>query len=440
MRASTKPCCHNATQYDIVIPQCNQKCRAPLSRMYWWASTRPARINPECISYAVHVPTVLVTAFEPSGDAHAAPLVRALRALAPDVRVVGWGGPKMRAAGCEMAGETARDGAMTLVGLKKIAEVRRIVADIRTWAAANPVDVHVPVDSPAANWHIASWMKHHGRGAAGGSRVVNLVAPQLWAWAPWRIRKWRRTSDAILCLLPFEEQWFRSRGVRAHFIGHPVLGEPVSPDALLRAKTFPTGAPKLLLLPGSRSSEVRANMPLMLEVFRAVARTRPDLVGLVMAANDGLLPLVRAAARGGAWPSNLHVASNDPDAAIAWCDCALNVSGTVSLDLAHQSKPMVALYRTGFVKAAGSAVVLLTPHRLLPNIIARREIVPEFIPHAGGAGPLLRALEPLLDDAARRARVARDLDAVTRSFEGHDPGREAAEVVLGFIDRASGRA
>jgi lipid A disaccharide synthetase len=85
-------------------------------------------------------------------------------------------------------------------------------------------------------------------------------------------------------------------------------------------------------------------------------------------------------------------------------------------------------------------VVLLTPHRLLPNIIARREIVPEFIPHAGGTGPLLRALEPLLDDGSQRARVARDLHAVTRCFEGHDPGREAAEVVLGFLDVSSGRA
>ncbi|MFM8732025.1 MAG: lipid-A-disaccharide synthase, partial [Phycisphaerales bacterium] len=165
------------------------------------------------------MPTVLVTAFEPSGDAHAAPLVRALRAQAPDVRVVGWGGPRMREAGCEMAGETARDGAMTLVGLRKIMEVRRTVREIRAWAAANPVDVHVPVDSPAANWHIASWMKRHGRGADGGSRVVNLVAPQLWAWAPWRNRKWRRTSAAILCLLPFEEAWFRAGGVRAHFVG-----------------------------------------------------------------------------------------------------------------------------------------------------------------------------------------------------------------------------
>jgi lipid-A-disaccharide synthase len=379
------------------------------------------------------VPTVLVTAFEPSGDAHAAPLVRALLAMAPDVRVVGWGGPRMREAGCEMAGETARDGAMTLVGLKKIQEVRRIVADIRAWAAKNPVDVHVPVDSPAANWHIATWMKQHGRGSAGGSRVVNLVAPQLWAWAPWRIRKWRRTSDAILCLLPFEEAWFRERGVRAHFIGHPVLGEPVGADAAVRAAAFPQGSPKLLLLPGSRSSEVRANMPRMLEVFRAVSRTRPGLAGVVMAANEALVPLVRASARGAAWPANLHVAHSDPDAAIAWCDCALNVSGTVSLDLAHQRKPMVAVYWTGRIKVVGGTVVLLTPDRLLPNIVAGRRIVPEFVPYAGGIGPVVRALEPFLDDPAARARVARELDAVTRTFEGHDPGREAAEVVLGFI-------
>ena len=381
------------------------------------------------------MPTVLVTAFEPSGDAHAAPLVRALRSRAPDVRIVGWGGPRMREAGCEMAGETARDGAMTLVGLRKILEVRRTVREIRAWAAANPVDVHVPVDSPAANWHIASWMKRHGRGAAGGSCVVNLVAPQLWAWAPWRIRKWRRTSDAILCLLPFEEAWFRARGVRAHFVGHPVLAHPVDEAARARAGSLPQGAPRLLLLPGSRSSEVRANMPRMLEAFRAVSASRPGLAGVVMAANESLVPLVRAAARGGAWPANLHVAHGDPDAAIAWCDCALNVSGTVSLDLVHQRKPMVAVYWTAWWKVLVSSLILTMRDRLLPNIVAGRRIVPEFVPCSGGTGPVVRALAPLLDDPAARARIAADLDAVARRFEGHDPGRESAGVVIGFLGR-----
>jgi len=381
------------------------------------------------------VPTVLVTAFEPSGDAHAAPLVRALRERAPDVRVVGWGGPRMREAGCELVGETARDGAMTLVGLKKIREVRRIVHEIRAWVASNPVDVHVPVDSPAANWHIAWWMKERGRGPAGGSRVVNLVAPQLWAWAPWRIRKWRRTSDAILCLLPFEEAWFRARGVRAQFVGHPVLSRPIDSGAAARAARFPQGTGRLLLLPGSRSSEVRANMPRMLDAFRAVSRGRPGLVGLVMAANESLVPLVRAGARRGRWPAGLHVAHGDPDAAIAWCDCALNVSGTVSLDLAHQRKPMVAVYWTGFTKVVGGSVLLTMPNRLLPNIVAGRRIVPEFVPWAGSNGPVVRALARYLDEPRARERTARDLDAVARLFEGHDPGREAAGVVLGFLDR-----
>ncbi len=381
------------------------------------------------------MPTVLVTAFEPSGDAHAAPLVRALRESAPGVRVVGWGGPRMRDAGCELVGETARDGAMTLVGLRKILEVRRIVREIRAWVAANPVDVHVPVDSPAANWHIASWMKRHGRGAAGGSRVVNLVAPQLWAWAPWRIRKWRRTSDAIMCLLPFEEEWFRSRGVNAVFVGHPVLAHPVDDAARARAAALPAGGPRLLLLPGSRSSEVRANMPRMLEAFRTASAARPRLTGLVMAANEALVPLVREAARGAAWPANLHVAHGDPDAAIAWCDCALNVSGTVSLDLAHQRKPMVAVYWVGWFRALASRLILTMPDRLLPNIVAGRRIVPEFVPYAGGTGPVVRALEPFLDDPAARERTARALDAVARRFEGHDPGREAAEVVRGFLPR-----
>jgi lipid A disaccharide synthetase len=93
----------------------------------------------------------------------------------------------------------------------------------------------------------------------------------------------------------------------------------------------------------------------------------------------------------------------------------------------------VAVYWTGRIKVVGGTVVLLTPDRLLPNIVAGRRIVPEFVPYAGGIGPVVRALEPFLDDPAARARVARELDAVTRTFEGHDPGREAAEVVLGFI-------
>lgn len=379
--------------------------------------------------------TILVTAFEPSGDAHAAPLVAALRRLAPELRVVGWGGPRMRAAGCEMAGETARDGAMALGSLAKIASVRRTVHSIRDWARTQPVAVHVAVDSPAANWHIAWWMKRER-----GAKVVNLVAPQLWAWAPWRIRKWRRTSDLMLCLLPFEEEWFRQRGVNARFVGHPVLSVPIDDAVQARARAFGMEGRRLLLLPGSRSNEVRDNMHHMLRIYAAAARTRPDLRGLVMAANERLVPLVRDAQRKAGlteWPRGLQVAHGDAEAAIAWCDGALNVSGTVSLDLAHQRKAMVAVYWTGWLAYLVGRLVLRTPNRLLPNIVAGRRIVPEFVPWAGGIQQPLACVERMLDDAALRARTAGDLDGVARTFEGHDPGVEAAEGVLGVLRGAA---
>lgn len=330
-----------------------------------------------------------------------------------------------------MVGETARDGTMALGSFAKILSVRRTVHSIRAWAASQSIDVHVPVDSPAANWHIAWWMKRH-RGAS----VVNLVAPQLWAWAPWRIRKWRRTSDLILCLLPFEEEWFRSRGVPARFIGHPVLSVPIGQDQLARAARYPRAGRRLLLLPGSRSNEVRDNMHHMLRIYAEVAGARPDVAGLVMAANEDLVPLVRAAQeRAGLheWPARLEVASGDAEGAIAWCDGALNVSGTVSLDLAHQRKPMVAVYWASWFAMLGAGLLLRTPHRLLPNIVAGRRIVPEFIPYRGEIGPVAAEVARMLDDAALRERTARALDGVARAFEGHAPGPEAAHGVLEIL-------
>lgn len=354
--------------------------------------------------------------------------------MAPQVRVVGWGGPRMKSAGCELFGETARDGTMALGSLAKISSVRTTVHAIRAWASANRVDVHVPVDSPAANWHVAWWMKRRR-----GVKVANLVAPQLWAWAPWRIRKWRRTSDVIMCLLPFEEQWFKPRGVDAVFVGHPVLSNSIDESVHTRAGAFPTPPGtkrKLLLLPGSRSNEVRDNMAKMLRVYADVTATRPDVAGLVMAANDGLLHLIRESylvAGLPKWPETLAIAHGDAEAAIAWCDCALNVSGTVSLDLAHQRKPMVGVYWTGWFSALIARCILNTPHRLLPNIVAGKRVVQEFVPYAGSTAPVAAEVARLLDDATLRAKIASDLDGVARQFEGHNPGLESAAVVLRLL-------
>ena len=153
--------------------------------------------------------TVLFTAFEPSGDAHAAPVVKALRGLAPDLFVAAWGGPKLHEAGATVIERSADDGAMGLSALSRMGAVRRHAAAIDRWRSQHRVTVHVPVDSPAANFPIARRFKR------SGVRVCHLVAPQLWAWGAWRLNKLRRCTDCVLCLLPFEEKWFRDRQISA---------------------------------------------------------------------------------------------------------------------------------------------------------------------------------------------------------------------------------
>ena len=370
---------------------------------------------------------VLFTAQEPSGDAHAAPVIARLRAAYPDIEPVAWGGPKMAAAGATMLGRTADDGVMGLAGISKVAEVKRLHDEIVAWARANPVAVHMPVDSPSANYPLCARLRPLG------ARIVNLVAPQLWAWAPWRIRKVRRLSDVMLCLLPFEEEWFRSRGVTAKFVGHPVLSKPLElARCAEEAKRLPQGSPRVLLLPGSRSSEVRRNGRLLADIFALVRAAMPGARAVAVASNEANAQRFRAEL-GDQVPEGVDIVVSGREVSLegslAWCDLALAVSGTVSLDCTRQAKPMIGVYRTSLPEALGAKLVIRAPSLLLPNILAGRRIVPEFVPYAGNARPIADEALAILGDHARSARIERDLRAVADQFLGRDPAPIVAEIV-----------
>lgn len=366
---------------------------------------------------------VLFTAMEPSGDAHAAPVIAQLRAEFPDIEPVAYGGPRMEAAGATMLGRTADDGVMGLAGFTKIASVRAFHNRVVEWVDSNPVAVHMPVDSPSANYPLCARLKPKG------VKVVNLVAPQLWAWAPWRIGKVRRLSDALLCLLPFEEEWFRSRGVVAKFVGHPVLSTPLDEAKLAdEASHLPSGAPRILLLPGSRSSEVRRNAKLLADAFTIIRTSMPKATALVVGSNESNANLFRDLL-GGTLPYGVHRNVGGIDAGVAWCDLAIAVSGTVSLDCARQAKPVIGVYRTSAIEAWGAKLILNAPHLLLPNIIAGRRIVPEFVPYAGGAAPIGLAALELLNNGVRMQRTRDELKSVAASFGTRDSARIGAAVV-----------
>lgn len=372
------------------------------------------------------VGALIITAFEPSGDAHAAPLIEILRERVPWLRIYAWGGPKMEAAGATLIENTTESAAMGLGAISRIFKVRKQVASIRRWSKQYRVLGHVAVDSPAANFPICKTMRKQG------ARVVHLVAPQLWAWGRWRTPKLRRLTDLVLCLLPFEEEFFTHRQIPAKFIGHPMINRTLDArEVQSQAAGLPQGTPRVAIFPGSRTQEVKANLPLLVKAFNELQGRHSGMAGLIVASTPAMAQMIKKKIK--VFPTGLHMTVGLVDAAVMWCDLALCVSGTISLQIASQRKPMVAVYKTGIISWLGSKVLLRTPYCLLPNIIAGREIVPEFIPHIGGPGPIVREASRYLSDSKHGAVQAEELSRVCARFANKRPGKEAARWIIKLL-------
>lgn len=372
-------------------------------------------------------PIILFTAFEPSGDDHASAVIAALRERWPHADIRAWGGPKMEAAGATIIARTGDDAVMGMPGLAKIQEHRRINADIARWIAQNPVAVHVPVDSPAANFPVCAITR------PAGAKVVHLVAPQLWAWGPWRIRKLRRLTDHVLCLLPFEETWFRERGVRATFIGHPLFDHAPDNGTLDAAiEGWPDGSPRIALMPGSRPGEMKGNFCLLLAAYNRLAREHPNMRGVIAATRPQVEPVLRQLAKDAQleWPDSLVIRFGATDAVVRWCDLALVVSGTVTLQIARQHRPMVIVYKSSrLLWSLVARWIIRTPFFTLPNLVAGREIVPELVPHFGGSDPIADRAVELLENPDAYANQKRDLASIADRFRGHHAATEAAAII-----------
>lgn len=380
---------------------------------------------------------LLFTAFEPSGDEHAAWVIAELKRRHPDLPIHAWGGPRMEQAGATIVERTGDDAVMGMPGIKKIIEHQRINQRVEAWLARNPVRALIPVDSPAANGPICAIAKDKGL------KVVHLIAPQIWAWGRWRIHKLRRLTDLVLCVLPFEASFFERRRVPARFIGHFLFDRPRSAKELdLRSATFGDGRPRIAMMPGSRPDELTRHFPILLTAFRTLSKMYPGASGVVAATSDAVAAQLRSMAemRGG-WPEGLRIVVRDTDAVIHWCDLALVKSGTVTLQVARGGKPMVVFYKkSNPVFFLMARAVLSTRVFSLPNVLARERIVPEFIPHYGGAGPIVQAANRLLSDPNVAERQRQDIERILAPFRGRDAASSAAdaiEEVVGLCEPAA---
>jgi len=337
-------------------------------------------------------PRILVSAGEPSGDLHGAEVVAALRERFPGATIEGVGGPRMAAAGARLVFPMERLSAM---GIAEI--VRRIPAHLELYRQLKAGfregrwSLYLPIDYPG--FHLRA-----GAAARGaGMPVLYYIPPQLWAWRPGRARRLAAAADRLAVVLPFEPAFFETVGLEATYVGHPLLDRPPAPTraAARQALGLAPDARVLALFPGSREQEVSSHW----ETFRAVgeqvrAEGRCDAV-VVAATPAGTYP--------GAGAAQLR---DDPRLVLAAADACLAKSGTTTLEAALADVPMAVAYRVHpLTYAVGKRLVTVSWVSLV-NLIAEREVVPEFLQDAMTVPALVEAMRGLLapDHPVRQAQ------------------------------------
>jgi lipid-A-disaccharide synthase len=372
---------------------------------------------------------------EPSGDLHGANFIRELRRLHPDADCVGFGGDRMRAAGCQLLYPLCD---LAVVGLLRVlTNLHRFVRLLRqadqAFAQQRP-DAVVLIDYPGFNFQLAR------RAHARGIPVFWFVPPQLWAWAGWRAKKVRRWVDRVLCTLPFEEAWYRERGVEATFIGHPYFDELTEQQlnaAFVEAEQERPGT-VVGLLPGSRDQEVAQNLDTLVSAARHIHAARPDTRFLVTCLRGDQRDRVAARLHGCGLPVDVH-AGRTPEI-IHLAHSCLAVSGSVSLELLYRQKPSVVVYYVNRGWFLAARLLLTCRYISLVNLLANREVFPEsagyrFDPGAIG-GPVVRWLNDPAAYAATCAELRELRDRI--SYPGACQ-RAAREVVATLEGKKDGR-
>jgi lipid-A-disaccharide synthase len=353
---------------------------------------------------------VFIVAGEPSGDTYAADLAASLARLCPGSTITGVGGPKMSAAGVRLVADLVSDPVMGVWPVvRRTPQFFRLYRDLLVRFDEDPPDVVVGVDYPGLNLRLARAAK------ARGVPFVMYVAPQVWAWAPWRTRKLARDVSRVLCILPFEEALFRAGGAQAAFVGHPLfehLAKRTRDDAFGAALRADLGdAPLVALLPGSRRAEVRGNFPILLDAAARVAAMRPRTRFVVPLAAERLRPLVEGtieAVRG----RGVDVVIAPPakgDDAMAAADAAITVSGTATLHLAAHGTPAVVIYRASAAARALARVLVVSPFFSLPNLLCGEQVQPEFLASPSDAGAIANACLAFMPGGEEREAVVAKL-------------------------------
>ncbi len=372
---------------------------------------------------------ILISAGESSGDMYAAQLATALRARA-NVQLFGMGGPRMREAGVELIADCSE---VSLVGIVEIA--KKYPALERVWkrllgeAIRRKPRLAILTDFPGFHLRLARALKRRHVPS------VYFVCPQFWAWRPWRANLVRRRFVRGLCIFPFEQEWYRSRGVAADFIGHPLVGNVAAKRTraeFAAAFGLDPSRPIVTLLPGSRAGEIAHHMPLLMEACQLIERERPaQQVQFVLA----LAPGVSKSQVEGyiQHRAHLHIVEDATYDALGATDLAIVSSGTATVEAALMNAPMIVVYRLAPLTAALARWLIRTPMFAMVNLIAGKPVVPELVQKDFTPQRVAREAIRLLDSPESRAEIQQGLAEVRARLGPPGAIDRAAEIIAAML-------
>ena len=371
---------------------------------------------------------IFISAADPSADSHCAGLITALRQSSYDIDFVGVGGPKMASAGCKLLETTAGRAVMIYKAFAKVGHYYKLIKRITRFLKSNKVDLVVVCDSPAFNFHIAKAAKK------AGIKTLFYVAPQLWAWAAWRIGKLRKHCDKLACILPFEQDWFRKKGIDAVFVGNPLLDELDADLARYKKQyaDFEPGKAQIALMPGSRTAEIDSLWRPMQQIAARLKEKYPQAT-FVTVAVDAEREQILKASQITDLECEYTIGSVSDTACSA--DFAIVASGSATLQVAAVGCPMVIMYQSSRIlwHLIGWWLVR-TKYLSLVNLLGDRELVPEFMPYFSSIEPIVENIKQLLADSEKLAQISSELIQLAEPLRAASASEKVAQIVTEMLD------
>jgi lipid-A-disaccharide synthase len=378
-------------------------------------------------------PRIFISCGETSGDVHGAALVRAILRAEPGAEIVAMGGPRLEAAGARLFANTLD---LAVIGIAPIfgsvTKYLDLLSRADRFLGSWRPDVAVTIDFPGLHFLLANRLR--------ARRVPALwyIPPQLWAWAPWRVKKLRRRYAKVACVLPVEEAFFRSHGVPAVLVGHPVVDHlrNLTLDQAFIRTLRPSADTRLIgIFPGSRRQEIPAILTRQLAVARALVERHPpcELV-MAMATEEHRRWAAPVLAASGLAVRTVVGRTHEVQSAV---DLALAKSGTTTLELLCYEKPMAVYYNVSpWQWNLVGRLFVRTPYLSLPNALAGRRIVPESMWNQPPTAAEINEVEELLVNRERRDEVRAELATIHRAMDVPGAAARVAEEVLGMVGLA----